>query len=346
MDRIAHRPRATHRGHRPQRLRRLRRAPGPLRLRRDLRAGLAAVRTGRAADGRPRGGPAARATRTSATRAATSCPPIAGVTASARSRSGPARYEPAWDAVEPNTFGTNEFIGFCRQLGAEPYLVVNAGDGDMREARDWVEYCNGTQAHGADQAARGARLPRAAPGALLGHRQRGRRALAGRLQDARRSTPGRTSSSPRSCAGPTPASSCWPPRCRYWEGEPRRAHPAAPEAGRPTTSTTCRIHWYVGDPDGDLPAYLAVSELIEDRLTAIEGLSRAADPAAPAAAAHPHRRRRVERLVPGHARRRATRPSTGSRRPTTWPTRWSWRCTSTPSSATRARCGWPTWPSS
>ena len=35
------------------------------------------------------------------------------------------------------------------------------------------------------------------------------------------------------------------------------------------------IHWYVGNPGGDLPAYLAVSELIEDRLSVIEGLSRA-----------------------------------------------------------------------
>lgn len=57
----------------------------------------------------------------------------------------PARTELAWHDVEPNTFGTNEFVDFCRRLGTEPYLVVNAGDGDMREARDWLEYCNGTQ---------------------------------------------------------------------------------------------------------------------------------------------------------------------------------------------------------
>lgn len=54
-----------------------------------------------------------------------------------------ARTELAWHDVEPNSFGTNEFVEFCRALGTEPYLAVNAGDGDMREARDWVEYCNG-----------------------------------------------------------------------------------------------------------------------------------------------------------------------------------------------------------
>jgi alpha-N-arabinofuranosidase len=57
----------------------------------------------------------------------------------------PARMELAWEAVESNQFGTNEFVGFCRKLGSEPYLAVNCGDGDMREARDWVEYCNGTR---------------------------------------------------------------------------------------------------------------------------------------------------------------------------------------------------------
>lgn len=56
-----------------------------------------------------------------------------------------ARMELAWHDLEPNTFGTNEFVDFCRKLGSEPYLAVNAGDGDMREARDWLEYCNGTK---------------------------------------------------------------------------------------------------------------------------------------------------------------------------------------------------------
>ena len=57
----------------------------------------------------------------------------------------PVRMELAWHDLEPNTFGTNEFIDFCRALDTEPYLAVNAGDGSMREARDWLEYCNGTK---------------------------------------------------------------------------------------------------------------------------------------------------------------------------------------------------------
>jgi alpha-N-arabinofuranosidase len=54
----------------------------------------------------------------------------------------PARHELAWNSLVPNNFGTNEFVMLCRTLGAEPYLNTNCGDGDMREAADWVEYCN------------------------------------------------------------------------------------------------------------------------------------------------------------------------------------------------------------
>src|SRR5690606_7041729 len=57
----------------------------------------------------------------------------------------PVRLDMAWDTIETNQFGTNEFIEWCRLINTEPYLVVNAGDGDMREARDWVEYCNSTR---------------------------------------------------------------------------------------------------------------------------------------------------------------------------------------------------------
>lgn len=54
----------------------------------------------------------------------------------------PRRSELAWRTVEPNTFGTDEFIEYCRALGAEPYICVNLGTGTPEEAQAWVEYCN------------------------------------------------------------------------------------------------------------------------------------------------------------------------------------------------------------
>lgn len=44
--------------------------------------------------------------------------------------------------VEPHTFGTDEFIRFCAAVGCEPYLGLNVGTGSIREALDWLEYCN------------------------------------------------------------------------------------------------------------------------------------------------------------------------------------------------------------
>ena len=43
-------------------------------------------------------------------------------------------------AVEPNSFGTHEFMDFIEQIGAEAYVSVNVGSGTPREAADWLEY--------------------------------------------------------------------------------------------------------------------------------------------------------------------------------------------------------------
>jgi alpha-N-arabinofuranosidase len=48
-----------------------------------------------------------------------------------------------WGGEEDNLFGTDEFIRYCRAIGAEPYISVNMGIGSAEEAANWVEYCNG-----------------------------------------------------------------------------------------------------------------------------------------------------------------------------------------------------------
>lgn len=48
----------------------------------------------------------------------------------------------AWGVIEPNTFGTDEFVDLCRAAGWEPYICNNAGNGTVAEMRHWVEYCN------------------------------------------------------------------------------------------------------------------------------------------------------------------------------------------------------------
>ena len=53
---------------------------------------------------------------------------------------------PNWGGViEPNTFGTHEFMDFLDQIGAAAYLSVNVGSGTPREAAEWLEYVTTAQ---------------------------------------------------------------------------------------------------------------------------------------------------------------------------------------------------------
>jgi alpha-N-arabinofuranosidase len=55
----------------------------------------------------------------------------------------PPRRELAWNGLESNDMGIDDFMTFCRLLGAEPYIAVNTGLGDAHSAADEVEYVNG-----------------------------------------------------------------------------------------------------------------------------------------------------------------------------------------------------------
>ncbi len=54
----------------------------------------------------------------------------------------PVRAELAWDALESNRFGTDEFLRYAERIGVEPYICVNLGLGSVDDARHWVEYTN------------------------------------------------------------------------------------------------------------------------------------------------------------------------------------------------------------
>lgn len=54
----------------------------------------------------------------------------------------PRRRELAWQSLETNQFGTNEFMGFCQAIDAAPMLGVNMGTGTIQSACDLVDYCN------------------------------------------------------------------------------------------------------------------------------------------------------------------------------------------------------------
>lgn len=54
----------------------------------------------------------------------------------------PRRLDLAWGTTEPNTFGTNEFVKWCRKANSDCLMAVNLGTRGVEEARNLVEYCN------------------------------------------------------------------------------------------------------------------------------------------------------------------------------------------------------------
>jgi alpha-L-arabinofuranosidase len=48
----------------------------------------------------------------------------------------------AWDTIETNQFGTNDFMTWCKAVGAEPLMGFNLGTGTPESAANLAEYCN------------------------------------------------------------------------------------------------------------------------------------------------------------------------------------------------------------
>lgn len=55
----------------------------------------------------------------------------------------PPDFDYAWNAMQTNDVGMDELMTFCKLIGVEPYVTVNAGFGDAHSAAEEVEYING-----------------------------------------------------------------------------------------------------------------------------------------------------------------------------------------------------------
>ena len=51
----------------------------------------------------------------------------------------------AWNTLNTNQFGTNEFMAWCKAAGTEPLMGLNLGTGTPEQAAALVEYCNVAQ---------------------------------------------------------------------------------------------------------------------------------------------------------------------------------------------------------
>lgn len=57
-------------------------------------------------------------------------------------RDRPAVLDKAWNTIDSNQFGTDEFLAWCKLAGAQPLMGLNLGTGTPEQAAALVEYCN------------------------------------------------------------------------------------------------------------------------------------------------------------------------------------------------------------
>ena len=59
----------------------------------------------------------------------------------------------AWNSIETNQFGTNEFVTWAKSVGAEPLIGTNFGTAAPEMSAALVEYCNVAGRHQVEQSA-------------------------------------------------------------------------------------------------------------------------------------------------------------------------------------------------
>lgn len=179
--------------------------------------------------------------------------------------------EPAWQSLEPNRFGTDEYIRLCRKMEWTPMLTVNLGTGTPEEAADWVEYCNcppGTR-YADLRVANGNRQAHAVKLWCLGNEMDGDWQLghvpaheyAIRAQQAAKLMKDADKSIELVVCG-----SCGVGMPTYMEWD-RQALEYFGTLHRPDYIS---LHRYVSNPDGNTPNYLAVTNAIDRQIEEID----------------------------------------------------------------------------
>jgi len=185
----------------------------------------------------------------------------------------PNRHELAWNAIESNQFGTNEVIKLCRKLNIEPYLCTNCGDGDMREAADWVEYCNGISDTALVKLRRehGFEEPHKVKYWGIGNEVDGLWQIGYKTPEeyARAVT-----EFGKVMKRVDPDIKLIASAVSLWSGDiVERGQLMLEQAG--DRIDYMALHCYVHNPENDFNKYMTLSELFEERLSAYEGLIRA-----------------------------------------------------------------------
>ena len=181
--------------------------------------------------------------------------------------------ELAWHSLEPNRFGTEEFIRLCQKMGWIPMLTVNMGTGTPEEARNWVEYCNcPTGSRYADiRAHNGSKQPHAVPLWCLGNEMDGQWQLghvpadqyAIRAQQAAKMMKETDKSIELVACG---SSSTGTPTYMEWDRQ------VLDYMG--DLADYVSLHRYVGNQKNNTPDYLAVTNSIDRQIEEMDAVCR------------------------------------------------------------------------
>ena len=175
----------------------------------------------------------------------------------------PRRRELAWQSIETNQFGTNEFMQFCQAIDTLPMLAVNLGTGTIQTAADLVEYCNApTGTYYADlRASHGQRDPYNVQYWCLGNEMDGPWQI-GHLDMDEYARKAREAAKMMKWHDPSiKLISC---------GSSNNRMPTYPEWDRVALETCWElvdyhsIHYYAGNGDNDSASYLALAVELED----------------------------------------------------------------------------------
>lgn len=185
----------------------------------------------------------------------------------------PRRRDLAWQSVETNQFGTNEFIEFCRAINTEPMLGVNMGTGSIQDAANLVEYCNapvGTQ-YADLRAEHGYREPHGVRYWCLGNEMDGPWQI-GHLEAGEYATKAREAAKMMRWHDPSiQLTLC---------GSSSSGMATYPEWDRVTLEWCWdqvdyhSLHYYAGNRDSDTASYLALSADFETHVDTLAGVLR------------------------------------------------------------------------
>jgi alpha-N-arabinofuranosidase len=181
--------------------------------------------------------------------------------------------ELAWQSIEPNQFGTDEFIKMSRMMNWTPMITVNLGTGTPEEARNWVEYCNSPvgSKYSNLRAGNGSENPYQVKLWCLGNEMDGPWQLghlpadqyAIRAQQAAKlmkdTDPSIETVACGSCAVTLPTYMDWDRKVLEYIG---------------SFADYISLHRYVGNPNGDTADYLAVTNSIDQQIEEMDAVCR------------------------------------------------------------------------